>query len=62
MGVRIGKDGKLFVEGRLVGEINKSLIEDEEIKKDIRRLLMKERSEWLKRVRSEKINVRRMFV
>lgn len=55
MAVRISKDGKLFVEGRLVGEINKSLIEDEEIKKDIRRLLIKERSEWLKRVRSEKM-------
>lgn len=55
MGVRIGKDGKLFVEGRFVGEINKELIKDEEIKKDIRRLLMKERSEWLNRVRSEKM-------
>jgi hypothetical protein len=62
MAIRISKEGKLFVEGRFVGEINKELIEDEDIKKDIRRLLMKERSEWLKRVRSEKINVRRLFV
>ena len=59
MNIRIGSNGKLFIGGRLVGEINKEVLEDEDIRSEVRKELMKERSRWLRRVRSEKINLRK---
>ncbi len=59
--IRISKEGKLFIHGRYVGEINQTLLDDEEVKRDVRRLLIKERSQWLARVRADK-NIRRYHV
>jgi len=49
MGVemKIGNDGRLWVMGVNIGEVDKEVLKDEEVRKELKRLLMEER----KRVR-----------
>jgi hypothetical protein len=53
--MRIGKDGRLWVMGREVGEINKEVLNDEEVRGEVRRLLVEESKRVRRVMRMEKL-------
>jgi len=57
MGVemKIGNDGRLWVMGVNIGEVDKEVLKNEEVRKELKRLLMEERKRVRKVMRVDRM-------
>ena len=57
MGVemKIGNDGRLWVMGVNIGEVDKEVLKDEEVRKELKKLLMEERKRVRKVMRVDRM-------